>query len=186
MGADKGLVDYHGHAQVLWLSELLLEFCSCVRISIGPRQQGLGQYASLPTVVDRDPGRGPAGGLASAWEIDPDTAWLLVAVDLPLLDQATLDVLASGRSKAHLATAFRHGDGALEPLCTIWEPAARTVLERRLKRGDASLRRLLEESSVRVLVPPNCEALRSVDAPEQRDEIRRRLRDQRQVPHSES
>ena len=84
----------------------------------------------------------------------PDAAWLLVAVDLPLLDRATLGVLTEGRSRQHLATAFRHPDGPLEPLCTIWEPAARPVLERRLERGDASLRRLLEAGPVHELEPP--------------------------------
>ena len=175
MGEDKGLIDYHGRAQVQWLSGLLLEFCTCVRVSIGPRQQGLSHYGSMHTVVEPEPGWGPAGGLASAWDVDPDAAWLLVAVDLPLLDRETLRTLTSGRSMAHVATAFRHGDGTLEPLCTIWEPAARIVLEQRLKRGDASLRRLLEANPVRVLKPPNAEALRSVDTPAERNGVRRRL-----------
>lgn len=177
MGEDKGLIDYRGRAQVQWLSELLLEFCTCVRVSIGLHQQGLSHYGSMHTVVEPAPGRGPAGGLASAWDVDPDAAWLLVAVDMPLLNRATFETLTCGRSKAHLATAFRHGDGTLEPLCTIWEPAARIVLEQRLTRGDASLRRLLETSPVRVLEPPNLEALRSVDAPAERIGIRRLLRD---------
>ena len=179
MGADKGLIDYHGQAQVDWLADLLGDFCASVYVSVGPGQYRSGGYASMATIVDDDPGRGPAGGLVSAWRTIPKAAWLLVAVDLPLLDRATLRTLTSGRSAAHLATAFRHGDGTLEPLCTIWEPAARTVLEQRLKRGDASLRRLLEGSPVRVLEPPNAEALRSVDAPAERNGIRRLLRDRR-------
>lgn len=177
MGLDKGLIDYHGQAQVSWLAELLGEFCASVHVSVGSRQDQSGGYASMATIVDRQPGLGPAGGLISAWKIVPDAAWLLVAVDMPLLDRATLSALTAGRSATHLATAFRHPDGVLEPLCTIWEPAARTVLEQRLKRGDASLRRLLEGSPVRVLEPPNTEALRSVDAPTERNAIRRLLRD---------
>ena len=177
MGLDKGLIDYHGQAQVSWLAELLGEFCASVHVSVGSRQDQSGGYASMATIVDRQPGLGPAGGLISAWKIVPDAAWLLVAVDMPLLDRATLSALTAGRSVTHLATAFRHPDGVLEPLCTIWEPAARTVLEQRLKRGDASLRRLLEGSPVRVLEPPNTEALRSVDAPTERNAIRRLLRD---------
>ena len=177
MGVDKGLIDYHGQAQASWLAELLGEFCASVRVSVGLRQDQSGEYASMATIVDRQPGLGPAGGLITAWKMVPDAAWLLVAVDMPLLDRATLSALTAGRSATHLATAFCHPDGVLEPLCTIWEPAARTVLEQRLKRGDASLRRLLEGSPVRVLEPPNAEALRSVDAPAERNGIRRLLRD---------
>ena len=135
MGEDKGLIAYRGQPQVVWLSQLLLEFCASVHVSIGPRQQDSSCYGSLQTIIDREPGRGPAGGLMSAWELDPGAAWLLVAVDLPLLDPVTLGALTEGRSRRHLATAFRHPDGPLEPLCTIWEPAARSVLERRLARG---------------------------------------------------
>ena len=179
MGTDKGLIDYHGQAQVSWLAELLDNFCASVHVSVGPRQDQTGGYASMVTIIDNEPGLGPAGGLDSAWKTSPDAAWLLVAVDMPLLDRATLTALTDGRSATHLATAFRHPDGVLEPLCTIWEPAARVLLERRLQQGDASLRRLLESGSVRVLDPPSPEALSSVDRPEDRNRIRRRLRKQR-------
>ena len=179
MGEDKGLIAYHGKAQVTWLSRLLREFCASVRVSIGPGQERLSGYASMQVIIDHVPGRGPAGGLVSAWKADPDAAWLLVAVDLPLLDRGTLKALTAGRSRSHLATAFRHRDGALEPLCTIWEPAACAVLEQRLTLGDASLRRLLETGPARVLQPPTPEVLCSADVPEDRDRIRRRLREQR-------
>ena len=178
MGADKGLIDYHGRPQVGWLTELLGEFCASVQVSVGPRQDRSGGYASMATIVDHEPGLGPAGGLISAWKTSPDAAWLLVAVDMPLLDRATLAALTAGRSATRLATAFRHPDGVLEPLCTIWEPAARALLERRLEQGDASLRRLLESGPVRVLTPPSPEALSSVDRPEDRNRIGRRLRKQ--------
>ena len=179
MGEDKGLIAYHGQPQVVWLSRLLLEFCASVLVSIGPGQQRSGGYASMETVVDRDPGRGPAGGLLSAWDIDPDAAWLLVAVDLPLLDRVTFGVLMEGRSTQHLATAFRHPDGPLEPLCTIWEPTARPVLEHRLERGDASLRRLLEAGPVQELEPPMPPAIRSVDSPRDRNGVLRQLQARR-------
>jgi len=179
MGVDKGLIDYHGQAQVNWLAELLGKYCASVRVSVGSRQDQSGDYASMATVVDHQPGLGPAGGLISAWRTAPDAAWLLVAVDMPLLDRATLTALTAGRSATHLATAFRHPDGVLEPLCTIWEPAARVFLGRRLERGDASLRRLLESGPVRVLNPPSPDALSSVDRPEDRNRIRRRLRKER-------
>jgi len=160
-------------------ADLLGEFCDSVHVSVGPRQDRAGDYAPTATIVDREPGLGPAGGLMSAWRTAPDAVWLVVAVDLPLLDRATLKALTAGRSSKHLATAFRHPDGVLEPLCTIWEPAARVLLEQRLELGDASLRRLLETGPVRVLEPPNSEALFSADSPEDRDRIWRRLQEQR-------
>ena len=63
MGVDKGLIDYHGQAQVSWLAELLGEFCASVRVSVGSRQRRSVGYASMDTIVDHQPGLGPAGGL---------------------------------------------------------------------------------------------------------------------------
>ena len=95
MGADKGLIDYHGLAQVDWLAELLREFCGSVHISVSRRQDRSADYprsadysrsADYPagaSIVDHQPGLGPAGGLLSAWKAIPDAAWLLVAVDMP-------------------------------------------------------------------------------------------------------
>lgn len=175
MGEDKGLIAYRGRPQVVWLARLLAEFCATVHVSVGKAQAGQGAYASLATVVDDEPSRGPAGGLATAWRAKPDAAWLLVAVDLPLLDRATLAALTAGRSRSHIATAFRHPDGTLEPLCTIWEPAARSMLAHRLDSGDASLRRLLEGGTVRVLEPLDAELLQSIDAQVDRTRVCRRL-----------
>lgn len=179
MGEDKGLIPYRGQPQVIRLAQMLDEFCASVRVSVAARQLESAVYRALDTVVDAGPGLGPAGGLSAAWRAHPEAAWLLVAVDLPLLDRATLSTLAAGRSPRHLATAFRHPDGTLEPLCTIWEAAARGGLERRLAHGDASLRRLLEAGRPKVLEPPVADSLRSVDAPHDRDDILRRLAAQR-------
>ncbi len=180
MGTDKGLIDYHGQAQVNWLAALLGDYSASVQVSVGPRQDRAAGYESMATIFDDEPGLGPAGGLISAWKTSPDAAWLVVAVDMPLLNRATLTALTAGRSTTHLATAFRHPGGVLEPLCTIWEPAARVLLERRLQQGDSSLRRLLESGPVRVLTPPLPEALSSVDRPEDRKRVRQRLRKQRE------
>ena len=96
-------------------------------------------------------------------------------VDMPFLDAATLRKLLDGRQAEVLATAFEHADGTLEPLCTVWEPAAGLVLTERVAGGDGSLRRLLEAAGIQGLEPPVPGALVSVNSPAQVERARREL-----------
>jgi len=165
MGRDKGLLEYHGSPQVLWLTRLLAGFCEAVYVSVNAEQRTIDPYATLPTLVDRTPDQGPATGLLSAWEAIPRTAWLAVAVDLPFVDEATLAKLLAGRSPGSLATAFRHPTGVPEPVCTVWEPSAQAVLAERVAAGERSLRRVLEAGPTVELPPPAPGVLMSVNTP---------------------
>lgn len=166
MGQDKGLLDYHhGIPQVLWLTRLLEGFCKSVYISVNSRQREVDPYVGLPTLLDQTPYQGPAAGLLSAWEEIPNAAWLVVAIDLPFINQATLERLVAGRLPDCLATAFRHPVGVLEPVCTLWEPAARVVITEQSVAGERSLRRVLEAGPVGELTPSTPRELRSVNTP---------------------
>lgn len=175
MGQDKGLQRYHGSPQVLWLTALLRHLCESVRVSVSAEQLDVDPYRTLLTVVDATPDQGPAGGLLAAWDAIPETAWLAVAVDMPFVDLATLETLLAGRGAGTLATAFRHPDGVLEPVCALWEPHARPRLRERLAEGDRSLTRLLEAGPTTELVPPRAEVLESVNTPAEHRRALRRL-----------
>jgi molybdopterin-guanine dinucleotide biosynthesis protein A len=113
--------------------------------------------------------------LLSAWQVHPQAAWLVVAVDLALLDAATLSALIEGRRVDAMATAFCHKDGTIEPLCTIWEPTAQRLIAERLARGDASLRRCLETADVELLAAPQAAVLTSIDSRAEHDALYARL-----------
>jgi len=165
MGQDKGLLVYRGSPQVLWLAGLLAELCEAVYVSVNPEQRTVDPYATLPTLVDRTPDQGPAAGLLAAWEAQPESAWLVVAVDLPFIDEESLVMLTEARSPLSRATAFRHPSGVLEPVCAVWEPSARAAVADRVAAGDRSLRRVLEAGPTTVLTPPVPGALASVNTP---------------------
>lgn len=165
MGTDKGGLDYHGVPQVRWAFGLLLRHCESAVVSVRDSEQASEPvYAGLPVVLDLEPGAGPAAGLVAALRRDPRSAWLVVAADMPLLDDELLRELVAQRDPAGIATAYRHSDGTLEPLCTIWEPSSLPLLEaERAKRGSASLRRVLEAGTVRVVIPRDPLRLGSVN-----------------------
>ena len=66
----------------------------------------------------------------------PDAAWLVLACDLPLLDQQTLGHLLRSRRRERQATAYRSShDGLPEPLCAIYEPSSREAIRAYVASG---------------------------------------------------
>ncbi|HEY5622574.1 MAG TPA: NTP transferase domain-containing protein [Gammaproteobacteria bacterium] len=175
MGEDKGSVDVHGVPQAIWASQCLGEHCARVLVSVRAAQADQAPYRSLPTIVDAGESFGPATGLLTAWQRFPLAAWLAIGVDMPYLTRDVVGGLIAGRSAAKLATAYRRADGGLEPLCTIWEPAARGVLWDRARAGDTSLRRLLETGDIAIVDLPDRGALASVNSPTELARARRNL-----------
>jgi molybdenum cofactor guanylyltransferase len=150
MGEDKGAIRYGDAPQARAAWRLLEEVCAGAFVSINPSQRSVAPYADLPVIVDAGLVRGPAAGLFAAWLRYPDVAWLVLAVDLPRVDRGVLETLIAARHPHRAATALRHVNGVLEPLCTIWEPAARPALAAEIAAGGASLRRVLERASIAV------------------------------------
>jgi|SRR5690606_10269767 len=165
MGRDKGTLDYHGQAQVVHAWRVLTRVCGSAYVSTNARLAARAPYSELPLIPDLQEYRGPVSGLEAAWNRHPDAAWLALAVDMPLVDRALLEELVAARDPSAHATAFRHEDGVIEPLCTIWEPSARAPLLARVAAGDASLRRFLERHAAALIAPSTPEKLRSIDDP---------------------
>ena len=161
LGRDKASLDYHGTSQARWLHGLLAPRCARTWVSVRDAAQAAEpSFSGLETLTDAARVVGPAAGLVAAFRLAPDAAWLLVAVDMPLLDAAALETLVASRDPRAVATGYQHADGTAEPLCTIWEPAAADLLA---AEGSPSLRRVLEGSNVRLLEPAESHWLKSVN-----------------------
>jgi molybdopterin-guanine dinucleotide biosynthesis protein A len=174
LGRDKGALDYHGRPQASWAFDLLRGSCERTYVSVRPDQARHRVYTALPLIVDQS-SQGPASGLLAAWGFAPDVAWLVLAADMPLIDRAILRNLVQSRDFHGLATAFRHPNGLLEPLCAIWEPAARASLGTAGEPGRVSLRKILQTSTVASLSMADPSRFRSVNTPEDDAKVRARL-----------
>lgn len=163
MGRDKGQLLYGGTAWADAAWRLLRSVCGQAFVSVNSEQTRFPVYAPLPLIVDDEPDAGPATGLLSAWRRMPDRAFLVVAVDMPLVDADLLGRLRRARDGERIATAYRHEDGTIEPLCAIWEPAARALVAAEVETGRRSLRRVLERADVRLIEPADEERLTSAD-----------------------
>jgi molybdopterin-guanine dinucleotide biosynthesis protein A len=136
MGRDKAALELHGRSQVDWAFDLLSRHCERVFVSVRPGQEGDPARSGHPTIVDRHTGVGPIAGIAAALAAHPEAAWLVVACDLPLLSDATLEALVAARGREPV-TAFRSAhDGLPEPLCAIYEPSTRPGIEAAIARAN--------------------------------------------------
>ncbi len=175
MQQDKSQLVYHGgvpHYQ--YLAGLLGENCAEVFVSVRDEEQA-GTF-SLPAITDKFIGLGPYGGILSAFQHNPNAAWLVVAVDLPFLDAGTLNYLTAQRDTTRVATCFIDPQGEFpEPLITIWEPRAYPVLLGFLGRGYSCPRKVLINSEVKVLEERDPAALTNVNTPEELAAIRQHL-----------
>ena len=176
MQHDKALIDYHGEPQLLWTYRLLATLLPRVFVSLRAEQRDEPLRRGLPQIVDSFADAGPAAGILSAQALYPDVAWLVVAVDLPRLDAATLQHLLALRDPAREATAFisRH-DGLPEPLCALWEPASHARLLARVEAGKPCPRKALIEADTQLLQPLSAHALDNINTPEELASLRAQL-----------
>lgn len=175
MRQDKAALPYRGEPQLLRAWRLLERVTERSFLSVRDGQRDDPLRAGLSQIVDSYDAIGPAAGILSAQDRFPEAAWLVVACDLPLLDEATMRQLIDARDASANATAFtsRH-DGLPEPLCAIWEPSSHALLKQRYEDGSYCPRKALIQSRI-VLLPAPGEALDNVNTPEERDEMQQRL-----------
>ncbi|MGJ8725325.1 MAG: NTP transferase domain-containing protein [Roseibacillus sp.] len=127
----------------------------------------------FPTIPDLTPNPGPLGGIQAAFAHDPETAWLVIACDLPLFDSETLQHLLTNADPSQPATCFLNRlDGRAEPLCTIYQPAAATSLRDYLAADRRCARKFLESLSPQTFPLPNPLALDNANRPEQLHELK--------------
>jgi len=175
MGFDKGHVNWHGKPQRYHMADMLKPFCNEVFISCRPGQHGEVD-AQYPVLVDTFTGLGPFGAILSAFREKPDSAWLVIACDLPLMDEATLRNLVAWRNSSSTATAYHSPVTDFpEPLIAIWEPKSYPILLSFLAQGYSCPRKVLINTEINLLNAPDPEALTNVNTPEDMEKVKRVL-----------
>lgn len=143
MGTDKALLPLRpGEEPMLGLViDRVRELSQDVRL-IGVGRAGYAQFG-LPTVPDRFPGVGPLGGIATALAACDNDYCLIVACDMPFLNQSLLMRLASIARHTYdvlvpvVAGLDRHQSPRHVPqtLHAIYSRRCLPAIERRLEAG---------------------------------------------------
>lgn len=174
MGHDKGSIKWFGKEHRFYLADMLSAFCSSVYISCREDQLMDIQHNNYNGIADAYPGTGPMVGILSAFKLHPRVAWLVVACDMPLLNEEAIKVLVRERDPGYIATTFQSPHDHLpEPLFTIWEPAAQPFLLNSLVNNYRCPRKVLNEQSTKIISSTYPEWLLNANTPEEAEKAKR-------------
>jgi molybdenum cofactor guanylyltransferase len=167
MGRDKALLRREGRTQLEHSVELLRRHVDRVFVSVRPDQSGDAERGRFEQIADRYTDIGPVAGILSAMETFPAAGWVVLACDLPNVDDRTLELLLRRRSASQPFTAYSsHYDGLPEPLCAFYRPEARAVIAGFVADGILCPRKIMIRSDTRLLELPEPSALDNVNTPE--------------------
>jgi molybdopterin-guanine dinucleotide biosynthesis protein A len=175
MGVDKTKMKWHGKEQRYYLADLLEKFCADVFISCRAEQEQEINAHNYKTIKDELSDSGPTTAILCACKRVPGVAWLVLACDLPLLDDDSVQYLIENRNPLSIATAYESPTDHLpEPLIAIWEPNLLFYEEFFYK--NFSLRKFLLQKNIVLLPAINPAALINVNYPEEVEKIYQALK----------
>jgi molybdopterin-guanine dinucleotide biosynthesis protein A len=172
MGEEKGLIQYHEKSQAEHLVFLLEEMGLEVFLSVREEQKENYSFVNRRFVADQLQGAGPLGGIASAMRTFPQTAFLVLACDLPNLQKEQLEFLLKNRNPKVFATCYESPlDGGPEPLCSIYEPKSFSALMKVWVNGKSCPRKMLFNRTVEILPIQDSNFLVNANTPEERIQL---------------
>ncbi|WP_439128726.1 NTP transferase domain-containing protein [Polaribacter sp.] len=177
MGQDKSELDYFGKPQKEVAKELLennnLETFYSVR-AFDCAQGDNKKSNVISSAVEKSQeipdtfyNLGPFGGICSAFQKDPNSAWFVLATDVPFVNDKVIQSLLKHRNPSKVATAIKGKNKEfVEPLITIYEPKAYPILLQYLAQGYSCPRKMLINSDVEI-VEIDDNFIRNVNTPEE-------------------
>lgn len=185
MGTDKSELNYFGKPQKEVAKQLLennnLETYYSVRAY--SQKSGLKNQTVISSEVEKSEipdafyNLGPFGGICSAFQKDPNVAWLVLATDLPFVNNEVIQLLLKRRNPSKAATAIKGTNKEfVEPLITIYEPKAYPILLQYLAQGYSCPRKMLINSDVEV-VEIDDNLIRNVNTPKELEVAKKEIND---------
>lgn len=117
--------------------------------------QGIARRYGARIVADEIPGKGPLGGMYSAFRVAAGNEAWVVGCDMPFVSARAAKTMleCKNRTKAEAAVPFLHG--RWHPLFAIYDAHSVDVLEQCLKTEDYRVRRYLDKLQVCALKESN-------------------------------
>ncbi len=163
MGTDKGLLQYHGKSQRTYALELLKKSNLKTFLSVRNQQE----IEIKKCIEDTFINLGPFGAICSAFQKNPNVAWLVLATDLPFVDKKIINLLLEKRNPSKIATAIQGENKDFpEPLITIWEPKSYPILLQYLAQGISCPRKVLINNEVEIIKVDD-KLIRNINTPQE-------------------
>ena len=176
MGTDKAELNYFGKPHKEFAKELLennnletfysvKDLSSVLKETIENNQEILDKFLNL----------GPFGGICSAFQKDPNSAWFVLATDVPFVNNEVIQLLLKHRNPSKVATAIKgKSKEFVEPLITIYEPKAYPILLQYLAQGYSCPRKMLINSDVEI-VEIEDDFIRNINTPEEFESAKKEI-----------
>ena len=163
MGTDKGTLNFFGKNQRDVAIDLLEKNHLKSYLSVRDDQEITTQNKTTDKLI----GLGPFGAICSAFQENPNVAWLVIATDLPFVSDAVIKLLLKHRDPSKAATAIKGKDKQFpEPLITIWEPKSYPLLLNYLAQGYSCPRKVLINSDIEIIEIED-DLIRNINTPEE-------------------
>ena len=147
MGTDKAFLEWEGHPLLQHALDLVASVCP--RVSIVGAADKFSGYG--PVVEDHFLARGPLAGIHAALRSSKATLNLILAVDLPFVEQRFLEFLLEQANESKpLVTVPRTADG-WQPLCAVYRREFADVADTALRLGRNKIDPLFSEVDLRVI-----------------------------------
>ena len=167
MGSDKALLERDGRSQLAHAVALLDRHVERVFVSARADQRDEAERSRYGQIVDRYEDLGPLAGILSAMDEYPQVDWLVVACDLPNIDDDTIAHLLATRSGEQPFTAYTSShDGLPEPLCAIWGAGSDPIVRRFADEGIKCPRKILIRSDTQLVEQADPRSLDNINTPE--------------------
>ena len=181
MGVDKAFLELGGRTPLARVLELAATVAENVAIVGDPAKFA----ASAPLIADVYPGRGPLAGIHAALRHSETELNLMLAVDLPFLDDRLLKYVVAQAECSSALVTVPFVSGHYQPLCAVYRKAFASLAEEALAQGRNKIDALFPRISVRLideeeLANAGCDpaALRNVNTPEEWEQTKRDLESQ--------
>ncbi len=162
MGTDKGTLQFYGKNQRDVTIDLLEKHQLKTFLSVREEQE----ISIENKITDKFIGLGPFGAICSAFQENPDVAWLVLATDLPFVNDEVVQLLLKHRNPSKIATTIKGKNTQFpEPLITIWEPKSYPLLLNYLSQGYSCPRKVLINSDVEIIEIDDS-LIRNINTPE--------------------
>ncbi|HEV2696877.1 MAG TPA: molybdenum cofactor guanylyltransferase [Terriglobales bacterium] len=178
MGADKAFLEFGGRTLLARALELATTAAESVAIVGDPAK--FAEFA--PAIADIFPVHGPLAGIHAALLRSETELNLMLAVDLPFLDDRLLKYVVAQAECSSALVAVPFVSGHYQPLCAVYRKAFASLAEEALAQGRNKIDALFPGIPVRVidekeLANAGCNpaALRNVNTPEEWEQTKREL-----------
>jgi molybdenum cofactor guanylyltransferase len=147
MGSDKAFLELDGRSLFDRALDLARAVTGEVNIVGDPEKFA----AFAPAVPDIYPARGPLGGIHAALAISTTDYNLILAVDLPFIEESFLQYLIAEAQSSEAVVTVASAAGHFHPLCAVYRKAFLPTAERALAEARNKLDTLFSEVPVRVI-----------------------------------